>query len=278
MVKVIPIKAEEFAPAPDAPAHAVLSPSASERWIRCPGSISATANVPARPGNKFSEEGTAAHTLLELCLVLDQDPDEFLGLEVEPGYIVTEEMSAAVGVAVDWVRDTMLAYPSLRLHAESRVKPGPLIGLYNGECEGTADIILEDGRLCIVADFKYGAGVYVEVKDNPQIKLYLAGARERNGKPYFKYRGVIIQPRNYSNNGRMVREMHLTEGELAQWLMKTVKPSALAALAPGAPRHAGDHCRWCGAAGSCRVFARHAATAAATEFGPMIDPTVELLL
>lgn len=260
----------------DAPAHAVLSPSASERWIACPGSISACDGIPEKPSNKFAAEGTAAHSLLEVCLTLDQEPDEFVGLEVEPGWKVTEEMAAAVGVALDWVRDTMKAIPSLRLHAESRVKPGPLIGLNDGECEGTADIILEDGRLCIVADFKYGAGVYVEVNDNPQIKLYCAGARERNGKPFFKYRAVIIQPRNYANNGRMVREAHLTETDLVHWLQKTVKPSAHAALKPDAPRKAGDHCRWCRANGNCRTFARFAANAAATEFSP-VDPTEELL-
>lgn len=274
MAKIIPIRGEG---AVDAPAHAVLSPSGSDRWLACPGSISACSGIPERPASKYAAEGTAAHSLLETCLVLDQDPEEFIGLEIEPGWFVTEEMAAAVGAAVDWVRETMAEMPSLRLHTESRVKPGPLLGLDNGECEGTADIILEDGRLCIVADFKYGAGVYVEVKDNSQIKLYAAGARERNGKPFFKYRIVVIQPRNYGQNGRPVREAHISETDLAHWLMKTVKPAAHAALKPDAPRHAGVHCRWCGAAGTCRTFARHAAACAATEFGALLDPTEDVL-
>lgn len=256
------------------PAHAVLSCSASERWIACPGSIAASANVPEKPGNRFALEGTAAHALLEICLRLDQDPEAFIGTEIEPGFPVTEEMAGAVGVGVDWVRQTMAENPSLKLHIEIRVKPGPLIGLHDGECEGTADIILEDGRLCIVADYKHGQGVYVEVKDNPQIKLYCAGARERNAKPFFKYKGVIIQPRNYANGGRMVREMNLTESELVHWLQKTVRPSAHAALKPDAPRVAGDWCRWCPGGATCRTFARRAAAVAATEF-QSIDPTVD---
>lgn len=276
MGKVIAIVA--VADAPVVPAHAVLSPSSSERWLACPGSISASAIVPQRPSSKFAAEGTAAHSLLEICLILDQDPTRFLGLEIEPGFIVTEEMAAAVGVATDWVRETMQAMPSLRLHTERRVRPGPLIGLNNGECEGTADIILEDGRLCIVADFKYGAGVYVEVKDNTQLMLYAAGAREYNGAAFFKYRTVVIQPRNYSNNGRLVRESNFTETDLVSWLMQSVKPAAHSALTPNAPRHAGAHCRWCPASGQCRVFARHAASMAATEFGSLdLDPTEDLL-
>lgn len=277
MAKIIPIVAD--APAASdvhVPAHAMLSPSASDRWIACPGSVSACAVLPQRPSSKFAAEGTAAHSLLELCLRLDQDPDQFLGLEIEPGFVVSEEMAAAVGAGVDWVRATMAENPSLRLHIEIRVKPGPLFGLHNGECEGTADIILEDGRLCIVADYKHGAGVFVEVKDNSQLKLYAAGARERNGGPFFKYQMVIIQPRNYSNNGRLVRDAYVSETDLAHWLMHTVKPSAHAALKPDAGRNAGSHCRWCGVNGSCRVYARHAANLACTEFGA-IDPTTELL-
>lgn len=275
--KIIPIKEESASTAPVVPAHAVLGPSAAERWIACPGSVAANAALPDRPSNRFAAEGTAAHSLLETCLRLDADPENFLGLEIEPGFVVTEEMAAAVGAAVDWVRDTMAANPSLRLHIEVRVKPGPLIGLHNGEYEGTADIILEDGRLCIIADYKHGSGVYVEVRDNPQLKSYAAGARERNGKPFFKYQMVVIQPRNYSNNGRAVRMAHITETDLIHWLQKIVRPAAHAALQPDAPRAAGDHCRWCGVSGSCRVYARHAANVAATEFGSVVDPTEELL-
>lgn len=266
--KVIPIAK---APA-EVPAHALLSPSASDRWINCPGSIAAGSLVESKPSSGFAAEGTAAHSVLEMCLRLDQDPDKFIGQEIEKGYTVTEEMAHAVGHALDFVREEMRLNPALRLHIEARVKPGHLIGLHNGELEGTADIILEDGRMCITADYKHGQGIYVEVKDNSQLKLYAAGARERNGKPFFKYRNVIIQPRNYSNNGRAVREQTITETDLVYWLQKTVRPSAHAALTPNAPRNAGAWCRWCPATGTCRVYARHAANAAAKEFGP-VDPT-----
>ena len=209
-----------------------------------------------------------------MCLRLDQDPERFIGHEIEEGFPVTEDMAHAVGHAMDFVAEEMKANPALRLHIEKRVKIGPLIGLDNGELEGTSDIILEDGRICMSIDYKHGAGVYVEVRDNPQLKLYAAGQRYAHGKPYFKYRIVVIQPRMYAKNGRAVRDYYISERDLVDWLQQTVRPSAHAALSPNAPRRPGDHCRWCPANGPCREHARFAASKAASEFGPL-DPTTE---
>ena len=46
--------------------HAVLSPSASERWISCPASIAMAELVPPGVESGYAAEGTAAHGLAEL--------------------------------------------------------------------------------------------------------------------------------------------------------------------------------------------------------------------
>ena len=81
--------------------HAVLSPSASHRWLACPGSIEANRDKPYEE-NKYAIEGTTAHALLEASLILGVSPEYFLGMMPETGlFTVTEEMAYAVGYAVD---------------------------------------------------------------------------------------------------------------------------------------------------------------------------------
>ena len=47
--------------------HAILSPSASHRWLVCPGSVEANIGKPWTQ-SVFALEGTSAHALLEVCL------------------------------------------------------------------------------------------------------------------------------------------------------------------------------------------------------------------
>ena len=63
-------------------AHAKLAPSSSERWIACPGSVQAQAEVfdpSLGDSNPDSRLGTAAHALLEACLVTGADPKSLVG-------------------------------------------------------------------------------------------------------------------------------------------------------------------------------------------------------
>ena len=47
-------------------AHALLSPSAAERWINCPASVYISRDI-LDEGSVYADEGTAAHTLMELA-------------------------------------------------------------------------------------------------------------------------------------------------------------------------------------------------------------------
>ena len=60
-------------------AHAILGASSSKRWMMCPGSVKQSSSVPNGPSSKYAEQGTAAHTLGEMCLEKMVDPREFKG-------------------------------------------------------------------------------------------------------------------------------------------------------------------------------------------------------
>ena len=47
--------------------HAVISPSAADRWIHCPGSVALTKDLEDK-GSTYAAEGTLAHSICELKL------------------------------------------------------------------------------------------------------------------------------------------------------------------------------------------------------------------
>ena len=79
--------------------HARLSPSAAGRWTKCPGSIRLVESLNVVDESSFAaEEGTAAHELLELCLLEGLPPLHYEGrilnkCPVQPeGFTVDSEM------------------------------------------------------------------------------------------------------------------------------------------------------------------------------------------
>ena len=249
--------------------HAVLSPSASHRWLVCPGSIEANRNKPYEE-NKYSIEGTSAHGLLEACLILGAQPEDFHGWTLEKGHFpIDDDMVNGVGYALDWVRGYLANNPQAKLYIEHRVFYDKAIGTEPFTGFGTADVIIDNRPKEIVAfDYKHGIGITVDVKDNTQLLLYLAGYREATGKAR-NYRKVVCQPR--ARKRKPINEASVNDAQLTAWLDKTVIPVVPVALGEDAPRVAGDHCQYCHADGNCQAQYKTVMEGAAKEFS-MSDP------
>lgn len=237
--------------------HAKLSPSASHRWLVCPGSVKANESKPFEQ-SVYAMEGTSAHALLEVCLRLDDEPQNYIGMTLEKDHHeVTAEMAAAVGYALDYVRAYMADNPKARLLIEHTVYmdtevglPEPGDGQYDF-CFGTGDVIIDNYPKEVVnLDYKHGVGNVISVKDNSQLRLYALGMRAERGR-YQRYRNVVVQPR--VKGRKPVQEVSLADKELTQWRDKVVIPVVPVALGPDAPRVAGDHCRYCHADGNCKA-------------------------
>lgn len=229
--------------------HAKLSPSSSHRWLACPGSVEANANK-GHTSNIHALQGTSAHALLEVCLRTGADPEDFFGKVLDKGLMeVDDGMVDGVGYALDYIRAYCVDNPKTKVLVEHAVTYGPQIGCEEDEAFGTSDVILDNHPKEVVSlDYKHGIGHAVSVKENSQIRMYLLGMRQV--RRYQRYRAVVVQPRLPKR--KPVQEAPaLTDAQLVAWADKTVRPVVAIALAKGAPRVAGAHCRYCTADGNC---------------------------
>lgn len=251
--------------------HAKLSASSSHRWLACPGSIEANANK-VHTDNFYALEGTTAHGLLEVCLTIGGEPSSYVGKVLQKGHMVVDDaMADGVGYALDWVRAYLADNPKAKLHAEHRVHYGVQIGTTDDLAFGTSDVIIDNyPKEVVVLDYKHGVGISVSVKENSQLRLYGVGMRHQRGR-YQRYRAVVVQPRVPKR--KPVQEASITDAELSKWLNEVVIPIVPVALGTGAPRNAGDHCKYCEADGNCKAQFARVQEMAAKEFkGAAADP------
>ena len=247
------------------PAHAKLGPSGAHRWVNCPASVSMEAQFPERDkASPFAAEGTVAHAVAEFCLSNACNTSRFAGKAFEEeGFdiVVDGEMVEKVQEYLDYVRGL-----GGKLLVEERVD----LSHWVPESFGTADaIVLKDGVLHVV-DLKYGRGVPVYAKNNPQIMCYALGVLHEFDFLYDISNVVVTihQPRVDT-----VSEWAISRGDLLAWGDDILRPGAQAALADDAPFNPGEkQCRWCAAKPVCRALAEHNLVVASEGFSVVGDP------
>jgi len=244
-------------------AHAYLSASASERWLKCPPSAKLCAQL-EDTASTYAQEGTDAHALCEHLLLKSlgrpsQDPTGSLLFydaemqEAAEGYqaFVTEQIEEAKNLCKD---------PLICVEQKLDFSRWVERGFGTGDC-----VIVADGLLHII-DFKYGLGVLVSAKDNPQLKCYALGAVDTFGDLYdfSSIRLSIYQPRREN-----ISTFDLTKDELLKWADEVLVPTAKLAYEGKGEFCAGDHCRFCKVRATCRAMADYSMQLAKHEF---IDP------
>lgn len=232
--------------------HAQYAPSSAHRWMVCAASVKATMGL-QNYSSKEAAEGTVAHHILELALNEKKAASYYIGdiIEAEVGgkptsFIVTREMADAVQIALDYLHALMT---DAEWHAEKQVT---LATFGAPACYGTLDFrtIIRTIHRVVVVDYKHGAGVTVEVDDNPQLKIYgLATLLELQGHGITHVQTTIIQPRKPHHLGP-IRSQTYTVAELMDFGVDVLE--AIDRCEQPTPAFTpGEHCKWCGIEDSC---------------------------
>lgn len=233
--------------------HAVLSASASKRWMTCTPSARLEEKFRDRFGDKgspFAEEGTKAHAVAELKLRRENG-------EIND-FSCREQLKALGEISneIEWLTNVYVDIVMSKLYEAKHNCPDAILVVeqkldlteWIPHGFGTADAVIVSDQILEVMDLKAGAGVPVSAVENPQARCYGLGALHEFGDLYgFRLvRNTIIQPRLDS-----VTEETLGRDELISWAEQELRPKAQLAWKGRGKYHAGEHCRFCAARALC---------------------------
>lgn len=253
--------------------HAILSASSSHRWLHCSPSARLEQSF-ADYETEAAAEGTAAHALCEHKLrkalkmrsrkpLSKYDCDEMD--ELTDGY---------VDFVMELLEQTKLQCKDPIVLIEQRLDFSKYVprGFGTGDC-----VIVADGMLHII-DFKYGQGVLVDAKDNPQMKLYALGALELFDSLYdiTEVAMTIYQPRREN-----VSTWTVSVDTLKDWAESELIPKATLAYKGDGDYCPGEWCTFCKAKVKCRARAEEKLKLASREFAmpPLLsDEEIEEIL
>lgn len=238
--------------------HAILSASASHRWLECTPS----ARLELEFDNQDSEaakEGTAAHALAEHKLkkalhmrsrrpVSEYDSDEME--ECTDNYVAF--VMELVAKTKETCKDPIVL---IEQHLD--------FSEYVPDGFGTGDCVLVSDNTLHIVDLKYGMGILVDAENNPQMKLYALGALGLFDALYDirEVSMTIFQPRREN-----ISTWTTSVEELKGWAENILKVRAQLAFNGEGVYVPGTWCTFCRAAIRCRARAEEKLRLAQKEF------------
>lgn len=245
--------------------HARLSASSAFRWINCPGSVALSDQCPAPASSSYADEGTLAHAIGELKLryVNDEISKRQLNVKMKP-LLQNEYYCGEMEEATSYYADAVIeALEAAGEDAELMIEQQFSLDRWVPEGFGTSDAVVIGGGVIQVIDLKYGKGIKVDARNNPQLRLYGLGAANLFDSLYDfdTVRMTIIQPRLDH-----ISTEELPLSELLAWAEDDVKPRAQMAMDGTDYTAVGDWCRFCPAKAVCRKRAEYNLSIAKDDF------------
>ena len=251
--------------------HAILSASASKRWLSCPPSAKLNAELPDTT-SEYAREGTCAHELAEYKV------NKMLGIEAknptESLDFYDSEMEDCTESYAQYIAEQIAKYDSPVVMVEQRLDFSKYVpgGFGTGDCVIVADDVLT------VIDYKHGKGVPVSAENNSQMMLYALGALELFDSLYDikEICMIIFQPRLEN-----ISESVISVSDLLDWAENELRPKAELAAKGEGEFCAGEHCRFCKLKATCRKRAEYNLMLAQYDFAPpdmLEDTEIEAIL
>lgn len=255
--------------------HALLSASASHRWLSCPPSARLCEDY-EDTASEYAQQGTDAHSLGEYKL------KKALGMKARNPkkslQFYDEEMESCAESYAGYVMEQYLAAKENCSDTIVLIEQKLDFSRFVPEGFGTGDcVIVADNTLTII-DYKHGQGVLVEAEKNPQMMCYALGALEVFDGIYDidNITMTIFQPRREN-----VSSYSMTKEELLTWAEEVLKPTAELAFKGEGELNAGEHCRFCKAKATCRKRAEYNLELARFDFElptQLEDVEIEIIL
>lgn len=218
--------------------HSPIGASGYHRWRECPGSVRLSEGLPSISSPE-AIQGQRAHECAAIWIKNKLCPKNlFPDLEQEDFDAVETYVDFVNGLLGDR-NDKMVLYWVEQKFDLGKVYPGLF---------GTADFVCYSRRheKLVVVDYKHGVGMPVEVKENPQLSYYGAGALFELELPVKSVELVIIQPRCAHREGP-IRKWQTTPEALEKFLDQLIS-DAKRTESPDADIRVGEWCRFCPAA------------------------------
>lgn len=234
--------------------HARLSASGAHRWMACTPSVKLEEQFPDK-GSAYAAEGTLAHTMAETIIRYNNNEITKRAFSTRMNKIRKEELygkdmeeyiSDYAQNVWEIFNEAKASCPDAQLLPEQRLD----FSEYVPDGFGTGDIVIIADDMVQVIDLKYGKGVGISAKENPQLRLYGLGAYLEHSMLYDirRVKMTIIQPRLEN-----ISTEELSVEELLEWAEKEVRPKAELAMKGEGEYQTGEHCRFCKAKAVCRA-------------------------
>lgn len=246
--------------------HSPIGASSAHRWFACPGSIKLIEQVGVHSESKYAAEGTAAHELLEKCLVENLNPYDLIGT-YQGEFQIDDEMAGAVNVCIEYVESKLKEDSDIHVEQKFQLKE-------HDQLYGTNDICIVDHfEKITIIDYKHGKGIAVEAMGNKQLMYYALGALQLT-ECVDEIELVIVQPRADHPDGPI--RSHTISPKILEQFRADLISKVEEVYSDNAVLMAGDHCRFCPAKANCPSLRDKSLAVAKQKFSDVEAGTINL--